>query len=39
MKTMIVDFVDSEDDSRGRRGGRSYDSGFTFYLSPADLFW
>ncbi|KAM4090318.1 hypothetical protein ACJW30_09G052000 [Castanea mollissima] len=29
----------SEDDSRGRRGGRSYDSGFTFYLSPADLFW
>ncbi|KAK6944058.1 hypothetical protein RJ641_025160 [Dillenia turbinata] len=29
----------SDEDSRGRRGGRSYDSGFTFYLSPSDLFW
>ncbi|KAM5559468.1 uncharacterized protein ABKV19_020898 [Rosa sericea] len=28
----------SEDDNRGRRG-RSYDSGFTFYMSPGDLFW
>ncbi|OIT03846.1 PREDICTED: uncharacterized protein At5g03900, chloroplastic [Nicotiana attenuata] len=28
----------SEEDNRGRRG-RSYDSGFTFYLSPTDLFW
>ncbi|XP_058003402.1 uncharacterized protein At5g03900, chloroplastic isoform X2 [Hevea brasiliensis] len=29
----------SEEDNRGRRGGRSYDSGFTFYFSPTDLFW
>ncbi|KAJ9129132.1 hypothetical protein P3X46_034091 [Hevea brasiliensis] len=29
----------SEEDHRGRRGGRSYDSGFTFYFSPTDLFW
>lgn len=29
----------SEEDSRGRRGGRGYDSGFSFYLSPTDLFW
>ncbi|XP_058222602.1 uncharacterized protein At5g03900, chloroplastic isoform X2 [Rhododendron vialii] len=29
----------SDEDNRGRRGGRSYDSGFTFYLSPSDLFW
>lgn len=29
----------SDEDNRGRRGGRSYDSGFTFYLNPADLFW
>lgn len=28
----------SDEDNRGRRG-RSYDSGFTFYLSPTDLFW
>ncbi|PON98218.1 Ribosomal protein [Trema orientale] len=28
----------SEEDNRGRRG-RSYDTGFTFYLSPTDLFW
>ncbi|XP_059292325.1 uncharacterized protein At5g03900, chloroplastic-like [Lycium ferocissimum] len=28
----------SEEDNRGRRG-RSYDSGFSFYLSPTDLFW
>lgn len=28
----------SEEDNRGRRG-RSYDSGFTFYFSPTDLFW
>ncbi|KAH1226124.1 chloroplastic protein [Glycine max] len=24
----------SEEDNRGRRGGRSYDSGFTFYFNP-----
>ncbi|GLT72964.1 hypothetical protein SLA2020_448550 [Shorea laevis] len=29
----------SEEDSRGRRGGRAYDSGFTFYINPLDLFW
>ncbi|XP_052170668.1 uncharacterized protein At5g03900, chloroplastic [Diospyros lotus] len=29
----------SDEDNRGRRGGRSYDSGFAFYLSPSDLFW
>ncbi|KAM7531585.1 hypothetical protein LguiB_034995 [Lonicera macranthoides] len=29
----------SDEDNRGRRGGRSYDSGFNFYLNPADLFW
>lgn len=29
----------SDEDNRGRRGGRSYDSSFTFYLNPADLFW
>ncbi|GAV81358.1 hypothetical protein CFOL_v3_24815 [Cephalotus follicularis] len=28
----------SDKDNRGRRG-RSYDTGFTFYLSPTDLFW
>ncbi|MCD7468562.1 hypothetical protein HAX54_006910 [Datura stramonium] len=28
----------SEEDNRGRRA-RSYDSGFTFYFSPTDLFW
>ncbi|KAJ0809215.1 hypothetical protein HanPI659440_Chr01g0012251 [Helianthus annuus] len=29
----------SEEDNRGRRRGRSFDSGFSFYLSPSDLFW
>ncbi|KAK7339412.1 hypothetical protein VNO77_20077 [Canavalia gladiata] len=29
----------SDEDNRGRRGGRSYDSGFTFYFNPVDLFW
>ncbi|XVE75966.1 hypothetical protein DITRI_Ditri12bG0134700 [Diplodiscus trichospermus] len=29
----------SDQDNRGRRGGRSYDTGFTFYFSPTDLFW
>ncbi|GAB4856390.1 hypothetical protein Ancab_014310 [Ancistrocladus abbreviatus] len=29
----------SDEDNRGRRGGRAYDSGFTFYISPTDLFW
>ncbi|XP_050228025.1 uncharacterized protein At5g03900, chloroplastic isoform X2 [Mercurialis annua] len=29
----------SEEDNRGRRGGRSYGSGMSFYFNPADLFW
>ncbi|XP_061360665.1 uncharacterized protein At5g03900, chloroplastic [Gastrolobium bilobum] len=29
----------SDEDNRGRRGGRSYDSGFNFYFNPVDLFW
>nr|XP_043609838.1 uncharacterized protein At5g03900, chloroplastic-like [Erigeron canadensis] len=29
----------SEEDNRGRRRGRSFDSGFSFYMNPADLFW
>ncbi|KAK3043504.1 hypothetical protein RJ639_002083 [Escallonia herrerae] len=29
----------SDEDNRGRRGGRSFDTGFSFYLNPSDLFW
>lgn len=38
--TTIIAILSSsrEEDNRGRRG-RSYDTGFTFYLSPTDLFW
>ncbi|XP_073062782.1 uncharacterized protein At5g03900, chloroplastic-like [Primulina eburnea] len=38
--TTIIAIISSsrEEDNRGRRG-RSYNSGFTFYLSPTDLFW
>ncbi|KAM6592855.1 hypothetical protein CsatA_000558 [Cannabis sativa] len=38
--TTIIAILSSsrEEDNRGRRG-RSYDSGFTFYFSPTDLFW
>ncbi|KAI4356444.1 hypothetical protein L6164_000466 [Bauhinia variegata] len=35
----LVSSSRSDDDNRGRRGGRSYDSGFTFYFNPLDLFW
>lgn len=35
----IMLFIYSDDDNRGRRGGRSYDSGVTFYFNPVDLFW
>jgi len=35
----VMLFHYSEEDNRGRRGGRSYDSGFTFYFNPVDLFW
>ncbi|KAK3405796.1 hypothetical protein EUGRSUZ_K02037 [Eucalyptus grandis] len=39
--TTIIALISSrsEEDNRGRRGGRSYDSGFSFYISPTDLFW
>ncbi|KVI03572.1 hypothetical protein Ccrd_018135 [Cynara cardunculus var. scolymus] len=39
--TTIIAIISSssEEDNRGRRRGRSFDSGFSFYLSPADLFW
>ncbi|KAK4432560.1 putative protein, chloroplastic [Sesamum alatum] len=38
--TTIIAIISSsrEEDNRGRRG-RSYDTGFTFYFSPTDLFW
>ncbi|KAI5664748.1 hypothetical protein M9H77_24071 [Catharanthus roseus] len=38
--TAIIALISSrsDEDNRGRRG-RSYDTGFTFYLSPTDLFW
>ncbi|KAG8376722.1 hypothetical protein BUALT_Bualt09G0093400 [Buddleja alternifolia] len=38
--TTIIAIASSsrESDNRGRRG-RSYDTGFSFYLNPADLFW
>ncbi|KAL8152928.1 hypothetical protein V2J09_010688 [Rumex salicifolius] len=38
--TTIIALISSrsEDNDRGRRG-RSYDSGFSFYLNPVDLFW
>ncbi|XP_077241291.1 iron-sulfur cluster biosynthesis family protein [Tasmannia lanceolata] len=39
--TTIIALVSSrsDEDNRGRRGGRSYDSGFTFFFRPSDLFW
>ncbi|KAL3532093.1 hypothetical protein ACH5RR_005614 [Cinchona calisaya] len=39
--TTIIAIISSrsDEDNRGRRGGRSYDTGFTFYFSPTDLFW
>ncbi|XP_020586602.1 uncharacterized protein At5g03900, chloroplastic-like [Phalaenopsis equestris] len=39
--TTIIALVSSrsDDDNRGRRGGRSYDSGVTIFFSPSDLFW
>ncbi|XP_062166856.1 uncharacterized protein At5g03900, chloroplastic [Alnus glutinosa] len=36
---VLVSGSRSEEDSRGRRGGRAYDSGFSFYINPLDLFW
>ncbi|XP_028556807.1 uncharacterized protein At5g03900, chloroplastic [Dendrobium catenatum] len=39
--TTIIALVSSrsDDDNRGRRGGRSYDSGVTIFFNPSDLFW
>ncbi|XP_031384340.1 uncharacterized protein At5g03900, chloroplastic isoform X2 [Punica granatum] len=39
--TTIIAIISSrsEEDNRGRRGGRSYGSGFTLYFTPTDLFW
>ncbi|KAL0910453.1 hypothetical protein M5K25_021438 [Dendrobium thyrsiflorum] len=39
--TTIIALVSSrsDDDNRGRRGGRSYDSGVTIFFNPVDLFW
>lgn len=39
--TTIIALVSSrsDDDNRGRRGGRSFDSGVTVFFSPSDLFW
>ncbi|KAI3667564.1 hypothetical protein L6452_42630 [Arctium lappa] len=39
--TTIIAIISSssEEDNRGRRRGRSFDSGFSFYFNPADLFW
>ncbi|KAL4587601.1 hypothetical protein LXL04_000473 [Taraxacum kok-saghyz] len=35
----ILTSSSDEDNRGGRRRGRSFDSGFSFYLNPADLFW
>ncbi|XP_028773079.1 uncharacterized protein At5g03900, chloroplastic [Neltuma alba] len=39
--TTIIALISSrsDEDNRGRRGGRTYDSGVTFYFNPVDLFW
>ncbi|PKA62372.1 Uncharacterized protein AXF42_Ash009257 [Apostasia shenzhenica] len=39
--TTIIALVSSrsDEDNRGRRGSRSYDSGVTIFFSPSDLFW
>ncbi|KAJ0973409.1 hypothetical protein J5N97_021368 [Dioscorea zingiberensis] len=39
--TTIITLISSrsDEDDRGRRGGRSYGSGFTFFFRPSDLFW
>ncbi|KAK4776448.1 hypothetical protein SAY86_005136 [Trapa natans] len=39
--TTIIAIISSrsEEDNRGRRGGRSYYSGLPLYFSPTDLFW
>ncbi|XP_020111606.1 uncharacterized protein At5g03900, chloroplastic isoform X1 [Ananas comosus] len=31
--------VNSDDDNRGRRRGRSFDSNITVFIRPSDLFW
>ncbi|MQL96467.1 hypothetical protein Taro_029130, partial [Colocasia esculenta] len=39
--TTIIAIISSrsDEDNRGRRGGRAYDSGFTLFFRPSDLFW
>lgn len=39
--TTIIALISSrsDEDNRGRRGGRSYGSGFNVFFSPSDLFW
>ncbi|XP_010931139.1 uncharacterized protein At5g03900, chloroplastic isoform X1 [Elaeis guineensis] len=39
--TAIISLITSrsDEDNRGRRGGRSYDSSFTVLFRPSDLFW
>uniref|UniRef100_A0A1D1YWY0 Uncharacterized protein At5g03900, chloroplastic n=2 Tax=Anthurium amnicola TaxID=1678845 RepID=A0A1D1YWY0_9ARAE len=39
--TTIIAIISSrsDEDNRGRRGGRAYDSSFSVYFRPSDLFW
>ncbi|XP_078434883.1 iron-sulfur cluster biosynthesis family protein [Wolffia australiana] len=39
--TTIITIISSrsEEDNRGRRGGRGYDSNFSVFFRPTDLFW
>ncbi|XP_058087824.1 uncharacterized protein At5g03900, chloroplastic [Magnolia sinica] len=39
--TTIISLLSSrsDEDNRGRRGGRSYDSSFAVFFRPSDLFW
>lgn len=39
LNALIIFIIYSEEDNRGRRRGRSYDSGFISFFSPTDLFW
>eukprot|EP00250_Pteridium_aquilinum_P033184 c5290_g1_i1 orf=183-1754(-) len=37
--TLMVLLTSSRSENDNRQGHRSYNSGFSFYISPADLFW
>ncbi|CAA7397029.1 unnamed protein product [Spirodela intermedia] len=39
--TTIITIISSrsDEDNRGRRGGRGYDSNFALFFRPSDLFW